>query len=257
MVEERDAHTWVEVYFPGYGWIEFEPTASQAPVNRVDDSPLVQRPTPTAQASPTPTSTPTSTPTTLPTLPPPANSEGRTLPTITPSLTPTSTATPTPIILPTAPPLAPVEPQNNSLLAFLMPLLRIIFVVAMLIVLLLILGAVLYWWWEWRGMRGYSPIVRAYARLERYIGLIGIRLREDQTPAERRQRIVQDLPAARTPVTAITDMYTAERYGRGTENPFEAGIQAEAADDAWTDARGNILRRWLVRLIVPWRRKQR
>lgn len=27
LVREKNAHAWVEVYFPGYGWIEFEPTA--------------------------------------------------------------------------------------------------------------------------------------------------------------------------------------------------------------------------------------
>jgi len=34
IVRERDAHSWVEVYFPGYGWVEFEPTAAQPPINR-------------------------------------------------------------------------------------------------------------------------------------------------------------------------------------------------------------------------------
>jgi transglutaminase-like putative cysteine protease len=29
VVRQRDAHAWPEVYFPGYGWVEFEPTASQ------------------------------------------------------------------------------------------------------------------------------------------------------------------------------------------------------------------------------------
>jgi transglutaminase-like putative cysteine protease len=29
-VTERDAHTWVEVYFPGVGWVEFEPTAGES-----------------------------------------------------------------------------------------------------------------------------------------------------------------------------------------------------------------------------------
>lgn len=29
VVTEADAHSWPEVYFPGYGWIEFEPTASR------------------------------------------------------------------------------------------------------------------------------------------------------------------------------------------------------------------------------------
>jgi hypothetical protein len=34
-VLERDAHAWVEVFFPTYGWIQFEPTASQPLVQRV------------------------------------------------------------------------------------------------------------------------------------------------------------------------------------------------------------------------------
>jgi transglutaminase-like putative cysteine protease len=29
IVRQRDAHAWPEVYFPDYGWVEFEPTASQ------------------------------------------------------------------------------------------------------------------------------------------------------------------------------------------------------------------------------------
>jgi transglutaminase-like putative cysteine protease len=35
-VKELDAHAWVEVYFPLYGWIEFEPTPSQVPIFRAD-----------------------------------------------------------------------------------------------------------------------------------------------------------------------------------------------------------------------------
>ncbi len=33
-VRQRDAHAWPEVYFPGIGWVEFEPTASQPALNR-------------------------------------------------------------------------------------------------------------------------------------------------------------------------------------------------------------------------------
>ncbi len=33
-VRERDAHAWPEVYFPGYGWVEFEPTGNQDPLER-------------------------------------------------------------------------------------------------------------------------------------------------------------------------------------------------------------------------------
>ena len=31
-----DAHTWVEVFFPSYGWIEFEPTAAEPALDRPD-----------------------------------------------------------------------------------------------------------------------------------------------------------------------------------------------------------------------------
>jgi transglutaminase-like putative cysteine protease len=34
VVTEADAHAWVEIYFPGYGWIEFEPTGAYPPIER-------------------------------------------------------------------------------------------------------------------------------------------------------------------------------------------------------------------------------
>jgi len=34
LVRRHDAHAWPEVYFPGLGWVEFEPTVSQSPIHR-------------------------------------------------------------------------------------------------------------------------------------------------------------------------------------------------------------------------------
>jgi hypothetical protein len=34
VVVQSNAHAWVEVYFPGIGWVEFEPTTNQAPFTR-------------------------------------------------------------------------------------------------------------------------------------------------------------------------------------------------------------------------------
>ncbi len=46
------AHAWVEVYFPTYGWVEFEPTTSQSVFSyRTDETPL---PIATVPAAPTP-----------------------------------------------------------------------------------------------------------------------------------------------------------------------------------------------------------
>lgn len=36
-VFDKDAHTWVEVFFPGLGWVEFEPTAGESPLYRPED----------------------------------------------------------------------------------------------------------------------------------------------------------------------------------------------------------------------------
>ncbi len=52
VVRQRDSHAWPEVYFPGVGWVEFEPTVNQEPLVL----PLGENPTPTGQAA---TATPT------------------------------------------------------------------------------------------------------------------------------------------------------------------------------------------------------
>ncbi len=39
-VEIQNAHAWPEAYFPGIGWIKFEPTVIQSPITRPDENPL-------------------------------------------------------------------------------------------------------------------------------------------------------------------------------------------------------------------------
>lgn len=249
VVRERDAHTWVEAYFPGYGWIEFEPTAAQAPLNRVDDTPLPQQPTATQAATSTPTVTPSPTVTPTVDLTVLPQQEGRTLPTITP--TATATPTVTPVIIPTQPP--PPPPAQRGPIATLLSLLGIVLLAIVSVVLLVAIALFVYWWWEWRGMRGLSPVVRAYARLERYAGLIGIRFGSQQTPNERQMQIAQELPPAEPPVSAIMQMYNSERYGAQGKNVHPGTQTNDAADEAWVDTRTNILRRFLRRLL-PWGR---
>jgi len=39
IVRQKDAHSWPEIYFPGIGWVEFEPTAGQPEIPRdIDES---------------------------------------------------------------------------------------------------------------------------------------------------------------------------------------------------------------------------
>lgn len=259
VVTERDAHTWVEAYFPGYGWIEFEPTAAQLPIEREGDNevseqviaPPVVTPTPTPSPTPQATATPNVTPT------PPDNQEQNNpdVPTSTPTITPTFTPSPTatPVIVPTQP--APIDPPPRSPIELILPALGLLLLGALLLALLFALALFIYWWWEWRGMRGLSPISRAYARLERYVRLIGVYFSRQSTPEERRRQILKSLPQAERPVTAITRLYTSERYGPGDRHPAQGQRNSDMADQAWTTTRGNILRRWMNRFI-PWRRNR-
>ena len=262
VVTERDAHTWVEAYFPGYGWIEFEPTAAQAPLEREGEQDFSEQvipemapsATPTETPTPLPTATPAPTDTPEPDEPQDDDAAGLDFPTPTPTITPTYTPspTPTPVILPTQP--APLPPDAQNPLEMLLPALGVLLMLVLLAVIVIALGVLFYWWWEWRGMHGLSPITRAYARLERYLGLVGIRLATQDTPEERRQHIVTQLPQAERPVTAITRLYTVERYGAAQRRlPTEDHRSYEVADQAWLDARGSIIKRWLRR-FTPWRR---
>lgn len=262
VVTERDAHTWVEVFFPGYGWIEFEPTAAQAPLEREGDSDEISEQqvapppppptvTPTPMPSPTPEASATPDMTATPDTAVEDNPPIQPTPTITPTFTPTPTVTP--VIVPTQP--APISPQPQSPLSFILPALGVALLIILLLVLLVLLGLFTWWWWEWRGMKGLSPIARAYARLERYLGLIGIRFGSQETPEERRRQITRNLPKAERPVTAITRLYMTERYGPGAKHPAEAQRQSDIVEEAWPDARSSILQRWARRLI-PWLRNK-
>jgi len=48
VVSEAEAHSWVEIYFPVIGWVEFEPTGGRPAVQRSPDLPLSEVPEPLA-----------------------------------------------------------------------------------------------------------------------------------------------------------------------------------------------------------------
>ncbi|MEO5952208.1 MAG: transglutaminase-like domain-containing protein, partial [Chloroflexia bacterium] len=58
-IRESAAHSWPEVYFPSYGWINFEPTPSQAVVIHDGTQPVQPSPTPAVEPTKGPAATPT------------------------------------------------------------------------------------------------------------------------------------------------------------------------------------------------------
>jgi hypothetical protein len=97
--------------------------------------------------------------------------------------------------------------------------------------------------------------VRAYVRLERYLPFIGIRPKAQQTPDERRRVVGRALPAVEPLVGTITTLYSSEKYGPPRARDAEAEIVNDVARDAWLDVREGILRRWLRRRFLFWKRE--
>jgi len=153
------------------------------------------------------------------------------------------------VIVPTIEP--PVAPDNPP--PFFQSFIWLVLLVLLPLIVLALILAFLIWWWEWRGMSGLSPVSRAYARLERYIQLIGIRMGSDKTTLEKRSELQKRLPAAKEPIRAISDLYTIERYRGSGQDPSEPARHAETAEKAWYRTRGKIIRGWLRRLM-PGRR---
>ena len=248
LVRERDAHTWVEAYFPGVGWVEFEPTADESPIDRQDtQTPDTVFPTMT----PLPTLTPT--PMVTATSAAPTEQSGA-------NATPTNIAqdnimaqTPTPTLAPTFTPPPPPDvthvgggTENNLMRVILLTL-----GVLLLVVVLIVAGfGFIIWNMEYRGLGGLNAAQRAYARMGIYASWVGLHLRQSSTPDERRRHLVDEVPDGEQPINTITRGYVQDRYAPPRREQIKAANQA-AANDAWQDARRVFLRRkfaqWLGR----------
>lgn len=212
-VLERNAHAWPEVFFPGYGWIEFEPTTSEPPLLRPE------RPQPVDTAGTT----------TLP-----EDTEAQPTPTPEP-------------LLPEEDPTA----ASNSVAATLglwlllagrvlqQAVLIAVGTLAALAALILILVRLGLMGWEnlgalgrrvlrWRGQSIPTAIGLAYLNLERAARWMGLRLAEALTPHERAAAVSDAVPAVQSGVETITAQYVAERY-----SPRPTDADAQAASVAW------------------------
>lgn len=241
LVRERDAHTWVEIYFPGYGWIEFEPTADEAPLDRPDDV-VPQTTLPTVTPLPTPTPQPTATPTFSPTDPAGANAT----PTgqmQQPFVASTPTPTPAPTSTPPPPPdVTKVDSDGGS------NILRVILLTLGAVVLTLLLVALAValaiWYIEFRGLGGLNAVQKAYARMAIYARWLGIRFEQSTTPDERRRYLVGQVPEGERPINTITHVYMEERYG---EPAATRAARHHTIHKAWQSARRAFIRRKLRR----------
>jgi len=182
---DDDAHTWPEVFFPELGWVEFEPTASEA---------VIERPTEAEGAGEEELAEGRPQPDRDEMLP-----DDEMLPEDRASQLPADDVVhPERTVAPGKPPLIPI---------------------GLALGLIAVLGAAYQLAWR-RPLRGLSVAEGAFERVVRVARMAGLGPRRSDTPNEFGRRLSEALPAARSELTAITSAFVAERFGgRAVDDP--------------------------------------
>lgn len=227
-ITERDAHTWVEVFFPEFGWIEFEPTAGESPLERPPGEELTDITTSALEPTPTP-----------------------------------STAGEAPTPPPTVPQELPPQFTGEELLetqeqAATSPV-AAWWLVFLALAIVLPIGVFLIW-----RVRNSGPTVfteelplQIYERMERWSQRIGLPIRLNQTPYEHAQVLSDALPGAELLVRDVTDSYVRYRFGgAGQTVEVDAHVRTPALWQTWKQLEAIFWRAWRQtwrRRLLRWR----
>jgi len=93
-----------------------------------------------------------------------------------------------------------------------------------------------------------SDVSRAYARVQSFARLIGLRPPPSATPYERAARISRALPDGEQAVYRITRLYAEEQYAQPRDRHTRLKASA-GARSAWSRLRPRFLRRIALRVI--------
>lgn len=210
LYRQRNAHAWVEVYTPAFGWIAFEPTASQPAraFGERDATASIPEPTPTPRPTPSPIAGPTA----------------PVAPTATPAVAGTT---------------ADRDGGGGSSDEITSRVVRGLLAIAGLIGMAA--GTVAIAWR--RGLKGLSPLGALWARVQKAGRWAGVREDLAMTPIEYADALGRAVPRSSAPARQVAESYTRERYGPTTAAPDDPG----RARQAWRDLRRPLIGAWARR----------
>jgi transglutaminase-like putative cysteine protease len=209
VVNGDEAHSWVQVYFPGLGWINFDPTPGFSSNNA-----------PTSQPTPAQTATPTK---------------------------PGQTATPTMPKhgTPNQPGAGSGAHPTTSPAITGQEMLFLTFSLAVLVAALLLLAASLFRYREHKRFAASTLIAITYWRLARLAALAGLSPGRSQTPYEYTRLLARHFPQARNTLWHITHLFVRERWGAPQHAPGPG--DAQSVEKLWPSLRITMLRSLVTR----------
>ena len=212
-VFQFNAHTWAEVYFPQYGWVQFEPTASQPSLARLQ---------PAAINPNEPKADPTA-----------ADLESK-------------FGSRIPKDEEFDPLQGPASPLNLPKAAAELPWQLLIGGTGLV---LIVIGAALgaMWVYENRGLKRRARGGEwAFARMTRLAHWLRVKLAPWQTPFEQARALSQIMPRSEPAIERVAGWYVQERYGRAAPEPSfghaqdAVGDAQETAQTTWRSLRGEM-----------------
>lgn len=241
LVRQKEAHSWPEVYFPGLGWVEFEPTPAQPVIERLEGGPANNSANPGNAAEPFRPPTPAFDDETL--LPDDRlTGEG-------------------------------YQPGLSGLQRFLLAC------VALLLFLVIFRQARRSKWLRsantlpvslekifrqaglrppralvrWSFLAQLPPITRAYAEINHALQRHGLTPKANSTPTERATLLAQVLPSALTPASSLVRQYELSLFSQTSPN-LPAALKA--AQELRSLSQKRQLDDFLFSLRHPLRRRQ-
>jgi transglutaminase-like putative cysteine protease len=203
-IREKNAHAWPQVYFPNYGWIDFEPTSARPAIIRPEGADTV-----TTATDPTTNSDPM-----------------RDIPRFSFGQQPQASTTQSSALDSVGAVVASKPFQVSAgLLGFAAVGLVTLFVI-----------------WQF-GLRNLASVSLAYARLCRAAVWLGLSDSESRTPYEHAESLSEALPRAHRSIRRISDTYVAQVYGGKQAQRSGDGASASADLDAeWKRMRPQFLK---------------